>query len=118
MRASFESWPVMRGTIKSGVEIEKLFKKGKTVRTNYVSARILAIPRGRDQDGRVAFIAGKRIGNAVYRNRCKRLMREMYYRLDDIPRTYEIVFIANRRTAQATIDQLDNSCERIVAACR
>lgn len=107
----------MKDTIKSGVEFERLFEYGKPYRTRYVSARIINTPEGRDQRGRVAFIAGKRIGNAVYRNRCRRVMREMYYRSHGPWNGFDVAFIANRNTATATRKQLDESCERIVSAC-
>lgn len=61
-------------TIKSKKEFEKVFKSGRRLNGRNVRARVLSTGEG-DQ-GMVAFVAPKRLGNAVYRNRCKRVLRE------------------------------------------
>ena len=44
---------------------------------------------------RFAFVAGRRIGNAVVRNRCKRLMREtVRLHLAEIEAGWDLMFIA------------------------
>ena len=61
-------------TIKSKLEFEKVFKSGRRLNGRSVRARVVTTSEG-DQ-GMVAFVAPKRLGNAVYRNRCKRVLRE------------------------------------------
>ena len=48
--------------------------------------------------GRVAFVAGKKLGNAVWRNRAKRRMRAAYQALDIDLAGRDVVFVANRNT--------------------
>lgn len=54
-----------------------LFDDGKFHRGRGIDIKYALRPSGTGSV-RVAFIASKRLGNAVVRNRCKRLMREAY----------------------------------------
>lgn len=48
--------------------------------------------------GRVAFVAPKRLGNAVFRNRCKRVLREAA-RLSELPEDRsQVILVATRAT--------------------
>ena len=61
-------------TIKSKRDFEEVFSGGKRVSHRLVRATVLKCNEG--DLGKVAFVAPKRLGNAVYRNRCKRVLRE------------------------------------------
>ncbi|MBR3326197.1 MAG: ribonuclease P protein component [Atopobiaceae bacterium] len=61
-------------TIKSKREFERVFKGGRRYSHPLVRATVLLGDSG--DLGRVAFVAPKRLGNAVFRNRCKRVLRE------------------------------------------
>ena len=65
-------------TIRSSCEIDVVFRTAKRVAHPLVIAFIARTPQGRDQNGRVAFVAGKKLGNAVVRNRSRRVLREAY----------------------------------------
>jgi ribonuclease P protein component len=54
-----------------------LFNAGKFLRGKDIDFKYTIRPSGTGSI-RVAFIASKRLGNAVVRNRCKRLIREAY----------------------------------------
>ena len=61
-------------TIKSKRDFEQVFSRGRRYGHPLVRVTVL---RGSESDrGRVAFVAAKRLGNAVFRNRCKRVLRE------------------------------------------
>lgn len=62
-------------TIKSSREIDHVFRTGRRQADPLVIALVAPTPPGRDRFGRVAFIAGKKLGGAVTRNRAKRLLR-------------------------------------------
>ena len=54
-------------TLKSAKAFERVFKKGRRGRSPFVRVSVLAC-EGPEQPS-VAFVAPKRLGNAVYRNR-------------------------------------------------
>lgn len=60
-------------TIKSKREFERVFTLGR--RYNHPLVRSIVL-RVTDEPGKVAFVAPKRLGSAVFRNRCKRVLRE------------------------------------------
>ncbi len=43
---------------------------------------------------RVGFVASKKVGNAVARNRARRLMKESFRHMDPLPSGYDVIFIA------------------------
>lgn len=56
---------------------------------------------------RVGITTGKKVGKAVERNRCRRLIREAYRLLaPQIQGNWDIVFVARTRTASATMPQV------------
>jgi ribonuclease P protein component len=62
-------------TVRSSRDIDAVFRDGRRAVTPLMSVFTLATPEGRGASGRVAFIAGKKLGNAPLRNRCKRVLR-------------------------------------------
>ena len=63
-------------TITSKVDIERLFREGTRTSSTAATVLVAPTPEARDQHGRVLFVAGRRIGGAVARNRAKRVLRE------------------------------------------
>jgi len=56
---------------------------------------------------RVGITTGKKIGKAVVRNRCRRLIREAYRLISpQIKGNWDIVFVARTRTADASMPQV------------
>jgi ribonuclease P protein component len=78
--------------LRSAVDFDRVREQGQTWRNNQVVLIILPNERGRNRYG---VAAGKRLGNAVRRNRMKRLLREALRALDPTLRQgYDIVLIA------------------------
>ena len=65
-----------------------------------------------DHNGRVAFIAGKKLGNAVWRNRAKRRMRALCHDLNGPFDGYDVVFIAKKSTNEAPYEALNESLRK------
>ena len=62
-------------TIKSSREIDAVFRGALRSAHPLMIVMASPTPEGRGPEGRVAFVAGKRTGNAVVRNRAKRVLR-------------------------------------------
>ena len=81
-------------TIKSSKDIDLIFKNGKKVYLPFLNIIIFKDDENKI-NGNVAFLAGKKNGNAVWRNRSKRRLREIYRELK-IKKEYKILLIANK----------------------
>lgn len=88
-------------TIKSKSEFEKVFSGGR--RYNHRLVRITVLRDCNDEGSlnKVAFVAPKRLGNAVFRNRCKRVLREAA-RMSALPSEgTDVILFATKRTHDA-----------------
>lgn len=63
---------------------------------------------------RLGVIASRRVGNAVQRNRAKRLLREIYRLNSDVlPQSCDIVLIARNTIVKSTFDTLQKEYRRL-----
>jgi len=72
----------------------KVYEDGRFIANRMMAVHFMPNP---EQARRIGFSAGKRLGSAVVRNRCKRRLRECY-RLHqlDVPAGMDIIFVARR----------------------
>lgn len=92
--------------IKSGAEISLIFKEGKRISTSDITLIVVRNEKQHDQGGRAAFVAGKRLGNAVWRNRAKRRMRALYRETESLFNSYDVIFLAKKSINDASFDHL------------
>ena len=105
-------------TIKSTAEISELFASGKRIKTPFLTLIVKkhhsGKPSGNDEQhgpyGRVAFIAGKKLGNAVWRNRAKRRMRALCLQVGGPWPGYDVIFLAKASLTTAEYRKVLNSC--------
>ena len=97
-------------TIKSHEDISKLFSNGKRLRTPYLTFIVLPEEQ-HGQDGRVAFIAGKKNGNAVWRNAAKRRMREICRAMGGPWAGLDVIFLAKSCINDAAYSKVLTTCE-------
>jgi len=65
---------------------------------------------------RFAFVASRRVGNAVKRNRARRLLREVVrLHLSQIEPGWDCMFIARQATAQATYAEVESAVLQLLA---
>ena len=95
------------GTIKSSREIETIFRGAKRVAQASVILLVARTPEGRGRSGRVAFIAGKKLGGAVVRNRSRRVLRAAIARVGGPWPAWDVVLIARPGTAIAHPETID-----------
>jgi len=80
-----------KSLVRNG-DFKRMYARGKSVAGRYV---VLYHMRNRLGYNRLGLTAGKKVGNAVQRNRAKRLMRESFRLLEAHMRTgYDIVLVA------------------------
>lgn len=94
-------------TVKAPSEIDALFKTGRRGSTDVLMVLSTATPPQRGPEGRVVFVAGKKLGGAVMRNRCKRVMREAVRRAGGPWDGLDVALVARARVAMATPAAID-----------
>lgn len=73
-------------------DFTSLYRKGRSVGERYI---VLFYKKNNLSYNRIAFLASKKVGNSVKRNRARRLMKESFRFLkDEIKVGYDIIFIA------------------------
>lgn len=93
-------------TIKSSTEVSRIFTEGKRFNARSLTLLVYRNKEQHDCDGRVAFIAGKKLGSAVWRNRAKRRMRTLCYECKASWSGYDVLFIAKRATTEEPFSRL------------
>ena len=88
-------------SIKNDREFKFLFKKGETS-VNY--AFVCYFRENKRRKNRCGIVTGKKIGNAVVRNRSRRIIREAFRIFDHDLRSatekrYDFIFVARTQTA-------------------
>jgi len=85
-------------------DFTRLYRKEKSIPSKFV---VLFYRKNQFPYNRKAFLASKKVGNSVQRNRARRLLKESYRQLEaDIPQGWDFIFIARN-----TI--LDSKCEDV-----
>ncbi len=83
-------------TIKSNCDFRRLYGKGKVFQA---PALVSYVMKNRAGICRVGITSSKKIGNAVERNRARRVIRAAYQSLEDkISGNYDIIFVARTKT--------------------
>ena len=104
----------MLGTIKSSTEISYLFSHGKRHATPCVTMIVYRGDTQHGPSGRVAFIAGKKNGNAVWRNSAKRRLRAVCHDIGGPWPELNVIFMANRKTTRVEYQKLVSTCKKIM----
>jgi ribonuclease P protein component len=99
-------------TLKGSSEIDALFKSGRRGGTDLVLVLSAPTPTPGPAGGRVVFVAGKKLGNATVRNRCKRVLREAVRRSGGPWAGADVAIVARGATASARPQELDGSLRR------
>ena len=95
-------------SIKNDREFRFLFKKGETC-VNY--AFVCYFKENKRRKNRCGIVTGKKIGNAVIRNRSRRVIREAFRIFDHdlrqlTEKRYDFIFVARTQTASQKSQKL------------
>jgi ribonuclease P protein component len=83
-------------SIKNDYEFRRVYKRGRSFVN---TALVIYILKNRCGINRVGITTSRKIGNAVERNRARRIIREAYWQIEDkLPVGYDFVFVARTRT--------------------
>lgn len=83
-------------TLKTNSDFRRAYSRGKCY-TN--PALVLYVRKNRAGSCRIGITASKKIGNAVQRNRARRVIREAFRQIDmPLKGHYDIVFVARTKT--------------------
>lgn len=93
--------------LRNKKDFSTLYKKGKSVKER---SFILIHRKNNLGYNRRAFLASKKIGNSVKRNRAKRLLKESYRHLEkDIKVGYDLLFISRKNLIDLKLDDVMKS---------
>lgn len=91
-------------TIKNDYEFRRVYKRGRSFVN---SAVVIYILKNRKKINRVGITTSKKIGNAVVRNRSRRIIREAFMQLEEkMPLGYDFIFVARGRTGSLKTQDL------------
>lgn len=96
-------------TLKKNKDFIRLYRKGKS----FVGQTLVTyVINNRTNEKRYGITTGKKIGNAVRRNRARRVIRASFYQLyGDIIPGYDIVFVARGKTPYVKSDVVKREME-------
>ena len=90
-------------------DFTRLYKKGRSSGNKYL---VLLTRKNGLSYNRKAFLASKKVGNSVCRNRARRLMKEAFRKTEaELPVGYDFLLIARH-------DILDCKCQQVETALR
>jgi len=93
-------------------DFERAYNKGKAFGERYI---ILFVKNNNLPYNRVAFLASKKVGNSVKRNRARRLMKESYREIKkSVAEGYDMVFVARKTINDLKCQDVKKSMEAAV----
>jgi len=89
-------------SLRSSSDFDAVFKYGKRIRTG-IGQMIIRITNG---DQKIGIVASRKLGNAVIRNRIKRVIRESFRELADSVGPVELVFLPTPDCANLKVPEV------------
>ena len=93
-------------------DFSAIYNKGKSVGERYV---VLFYRKNNLEFNRTAFLASKKVGNSVSRNRARRLMKESYRDLEESLKSgYDLIWIARNTICNLKCADVKKSMEAAI----
>jgi len=104
------------GVLRKKKDFSSIYNRGKSVGDKYV---VIFFKKNNLDYNREAFLASKKVGNSVKRNRARRLMKESYriYK-ESIPLGNDIIFIARNTINGIKCGEVKKSIEAALKRCK
>ncbi|MEG0391130.1 MAG: ribonuclease P protein component [Anaerovoracaceae bacterium] len=98
--------------LRGNKDFSAVYKKGKSVGGKYV---VIFYKKNNLTYNRTAFLASKKVGNAVARNRARRLMKESIRLSNPVKKQgYDVIFIARNTINQQKCADVKKSIEAAI----
>ncbi|TCT24628.1 ribonuclease P protein component [Melghiribacillus thermohalophilus] len=99
--------------IKKNEEFQEVFQKGKSFANRQLV--LFYLPKHDQVHFRVGLSVGKKLGNAVVRNRIKRYLRQAFMEMEEeLKQEYDFVVIARRAAVDQDYHQLKKSLAHVL----
>lgn len=98
-----------KNVLRRKSDFSSIYNKGKSVGDRYV---VIFYKKNNLSYNRTAFLASKKVGNSVHRNRARRLMKESVRTSElEISTGFDIIFIARNTIIDRNCAEVRNSIE-------
>lgn len=94
-------------TLRESADFERVYDEGRVVRA--AALRLCYYYRGDGEPSRVAFVASKKVGRAVARNRAKRLLREAWRRLEPSAPGWDFILIPDQKFVELGLAEIEDT---------
>lgn len=96
-----------KNVLRKKTDFQSIYRRGKSVGDRFVV--LFYRPNGLAYN-RTGFLASKKVGNSVKRNRARRLMRESYRHIEDkLPSGYDFIIIARNTINDKKCSEVEKS---------
>lgn len=96
-----------RNVLRRRKDFDAVYKGGRSQGSRYV---VVFYRKNGLRENRISFLASKKVGNSVKRNRARRLMKEAFRLLrPDLPKGYDLVIIARAGITAAREQEVEES---------
>ncbi len=101
-----------KNVLRKKSDFSSIYNRGKSVGDRFI---VVFFKKNKFPYNRTAFVASKKVGNSVKRNRAIRLMKESYRLTDlEIPKGYDFIFIARNTIENAKCADVRKSMESAI----
>jgi ribonuclease P protein component len=100
--------------LRRRAEFQRVFDKGFRVHGRFVT---LVVTPNQAGSARLGIVASRKLGNAVQRNRAKRLIREIFRQNDDPRPALDVVVIPRRELFDAPYATLETDFRNALSRC-
>jgi len=97
--------------LREKTAFKKIYNRGSSLANKYL---VMFYSKNNQSHNKVGFIASKKVGNSVVRNRARRLMKETFRLYSgEIEHGYDLILIARANIKDATYKEVEKAMKHI-----